>query len=74
MKNRHHSGFSLTDLCDTVATQNNNVTRVDVLLMDINDQPPQFVTDSLLAAVAEEADFDTTVTILRVSISLPLLH
>jgi hypothetical protein len=53
------------DLCDTVATQKNNITKVEVHLIDVNDQRPQFVPESLLAAVAEEAEFDTTVTVLQ---------
>ena len=55
------------DLCETVATQMNNITKVEVFLVDVNDQQPQFVADSLLAAVAEEAEFDTTVTVLKVT-------
>ena len=49
-----------------MATQNNNITKVEVFLVDVNDQQPVFVADSLLAAVAEEAEFDTTVTVLKV--------
>ena len=58
--------YNHTDLCDTVATQRNNITKVEVSLIDVNDHPPQFVPDSLLAAVAEEAEFGTTVTELQV--------
>ena len=61
-----------------MATQNNNITKVEVSVIDVNDQQPQFDPDSLIAAVAEEAEFDTTVTVLKVSAlspSLPtLLH
>ena len=59
------------DLCETVATQNNNLTKVEVVLVDVNDHSPVFLSDSLLAAVAEEADFDTTVTVLQVPPTLP---
>ena len=59
------------DLCDTVATADNNITKVEVHVIDVNDHAPVFVADSLLAAVAEEAEFDTTVTVLRVS---PFFH
>ncbi|CAI7993581.1 Protocadherin Fat 4 [Geodia barretti] len=53
------------DLCDKVGTEKNNITRVDVVLTDVNDQEPVFDPNSLLAAVAEEAEFDTTVTVLK---------
>ena len=49
-----------------MATKESNITRVDVALTDVNDQRPVFDPDSLLGAVAEEAEFDTTVTVLRV--------
>lgn len=55
------------DLCDTVATADNNITKVEVHVIDVNDHAPVFMADSLLAAVAEEAEFDTTVTVLQVS-------
>lgn len=35
---------------------------------DVNDNPPVFVASSLLAAVAEEAEFGTTVTTILVSL------
>ena len=54
------------DLCNTVATQRNSITKVEVSLVDVNDHAPEFVPDSLLAAVAEEAEFGTTITELRV--------
>ena len=59
-----------TDLC-RVAPES-NVTMVTVNLEDINDNAPVFEGDSLLAAVAEEAELDTTVTIIKVSISYTL--
>ena len=59
-----------TDLCRTVATQRNRITMVTVNLEDVNDNAPVFVEDSLLAAVAEEAEFDTTVTVLQVTVCL----
>ena len=40
---------------------------VIITVEDINDSPPVFINETLLAAVAEEADFATTVTTLRVS-------
>ena len=58
--------FSDTDLCERVATQRNNITQVFVNVEDVNDNFPEFDTDSLNGAVEEEAEFDTTVTILRV--------
>lgn len=58
------------DLCDTVAIADNNITKVEVHVIDVNDHAPVFVADSLLAAVAEEAEFDTTVTVLKVSVFL----
>lgn len=45
---------------------------VTVNLEDINDNAPVFEGDSLLAAVAEEAELDTTVTVIQVSISCTL--
>ena len=51
-----------------MATQKNNITKVEVSLVDVNDHAPEFVPDSLLAAVAEEAEFGTTVTELQVDI------
>ena len=36
-----------------------------MVLTDVNDQEPVFDPNSLLAAVAEEAEFDTTVTVLK---------
>lgn len=45
---------------------------VTVNLEDINDNVPVFDGDSLLAAVAEEAELDTTVTVIQVSISCAL--
>ena len=58
------------DLCDTVATQDNNITKVEVSLVDINDHAPVFDPDTLLAVVAEEAEFDTTITVLKVAMLL----
>ena len=43
-----------------------STTSVTVRITDVNDEPPVFVPDTLLAAVAEEAAFGTTVTTLRV--------
>ena len=39
---------------------------VTVMVQDVNDNPPQFVSSTLTAAVAEEADFGTTITTLMV--------
>lgn len=39
-----------------------------VTVTDVNDNPPIFVESSLLAAVAEEAEFGTTVTTILVSL------
>jgi hypothetical protein len=43
-----------------------STTSVTVRITDVNDEPPVFVPETLLAAVAEEAAFETTVTTLRV--------
>ena len=60
-------------MCNTVATQRNNITKVEVSLVDVNDHAPEFIPDSLLAAVAEEAEFGTTVTELQVDMPAPQL-
>ena len=39
---------------------------VQITITDVNDNPPSFVASSLLAAVAEEAEFGTTVTVIQV--------
>ena len=36
------------------------------MVQDVNDNAPQFVSSTLEAAVAEEADFGTTITTLMV--------
>ena len=36
------------------------------MVQDVNDNPPQFVSSTLTAAVAEEAEFGTTITTLMV--------
>ena len=43
-----------------------------MVLTDVNDQEPVFDPNSLLAAVAEEAEFDTTVTVLKARTTHPL--
>jgi len=39
---------------------------VAVMVEDVNDNPPQFVSTSLTASVAEEAEFGTIVTTIMV--------
>ena len=43
-----------------------NTAPVTVMVQDVNDNAPQFVSSILEAAVAEEADFGTTITTLMV--------
>lgn len=43
-----------------------NTAPVTVMVQDVNDNAPQFVSSTLEAAVAEEADFGTTITTLMV--------
>ena len=56
------SSYFVFSNCTTAAS----TTTVTVRITDINDEPPEFISETLLAAVAEEAAFGTTVTTLRV--------